>query len=141
MYIADTAPRLASIAKSPDSSPASFIAGSGQRVRASGVEAIGSHVLDLASVKTASESAQKFLELEDRLDIVLAAAGVMQLSQSELSPDGWERTWAITHLGHFVFLNTLLRGSLLSYVVHLFFCVPSYWLKNVFSVHDQGLSV
>ncbi|KAL8695322.1 MAG: hypothetical protein Q9218_000221 [Villophora microphyllina] len=64
--------------------------------------------LDLSSVETAKESANNFLKLEDRLDIIVANAGVSMLNRSELSHDGFERMFATNHLGHYVFINTLL---------------------------------
>ncbi|KAL8937733.1 MAG: hypothetical protein Q9216_004282 [Gyalolechia sp. 2 TL-2023] len=49
------------------------------------------HQLDLSSIKGAKWSAQEFLKLEDRLDIVVANAGVSMLNLNELSQDGYER--------------------------------------------------
>ncbi|KAL8701844.1 MAG: hypothetical protein Q9224_000311 [Gallowayella concinna] len=64
--------------------------------------------LDLASIEGARRSAEAFKKLEERLDIVVANAGVSMLNQSELSHDGYERMFATNHLGHFVFLTILL---------------------------------
>ncbi|KAL8798231.1 MAG: hypothetical protein Q9182_006837, partial [Xanthomendoza sp. 2 TL-2023] len=66
------------------------------------------HQLDLSSIEGARQSAEAFKKLEDRLDIVVANAGVSMLNQSELSQDGYERMFATNHLGHFVFLTILL---------------------------------
>lgn len=66
------------------------------------------HQLDLASIKAARKSAEGFLELEDRLDIVVCNAGVSMMSLAELSEDGYERIFATNHLGHFAFVTALM---------------------------------
>lgn len=65
------------------------------------------HPLDLASIKAARRSAQEFLKLEDRLDVVVCNAGISMMSLAELSEDGYERTLATNHLGHFAFVTGL----------------------------------
>ncbi|KAL8857331.1 MAG: hypothetical protein Q9178_006097 [Gyalolechia marmorata] len=70
--------------------------------------AIKFHHLDLSTVDGARWSAEEFKKLEDRLDIVVANGGVSMLAQNELSQDGYERMFATNHLGHFVFVTTLL---------------------------------
>lgn len=70
------------------------------------------HQLDLASIQGARQSAEEFKKLEERLDIVVANAGVSMLNQSELSRDGYERMFATNHLGHFAFLTTILGSTL-----------------------------
>ncbi|ASO22062.1 NAD(P)-dependent dehydrogenase (short-subunit alcohol dehydrogenase family) [Actinoalloteichus hoggarensis] len=59
---------------------------------------------DLASVRTAGE---RLAESEARLDIAIAAAGVMASPERRVGP-GWESHFAINHLGHFVLINLLL---------------------------------
>lgn len=68
------------------------------------------HHLDLASIKDAKTSAPQFLEREERLDIVIANAGISAMPRDRLSVDGWERTFATNHLGHFAFINGLMGG-------------------------------
>ena len=70
--------------------------------------AIKFHHLDLSIVQGARRSAEAFKQLEQRLDIVVANAAVSMLAQNELSQDGYERMFATNHLGHFVFVTTLL---------------------------------
>ena len=70
--------------------------------------AIKFHHLDLSSIHAAKRSAEEFLRLEDRLDIIVGNAGVSMLDLSELSPDGYERMFATNHIGHFTFITTLL---------------------------------
>ena len=55
------------------------------------------------------------------MDIIVGNAGVAFTPLDVLSPDGYERTWAVNCLGHFVFIKTLMGWpSLLS-----FFSLPS----------------
>lgn len=72
--------------------------------------------LDLSSTKEAMWSAREFLKLENRLDILVANAGVSMLNLSELSQDGYERMFAVNHMGHFTFITTLL-GLTLPFIV------------------------
>lgn len=74
--------------------------------------AIKFHHLDLSTVEGAQRSAEAFQKLEGRLDIVVANGGVSMLAQNELSQDGYERMFATNHLGHFVFVTTLLGWAL-----------------------------
>ncbi|KAL8674267.1 MAG: hypothetical protein Q9168_001334 [Polycauliona sp. 1 TL-2023] len=69
---------------------------------------INFHHLDLSTVQGARRSAEAFLQLQDRLDVLVANAGVSMLAQDKLSHDGYERMFATNHLGHFVFITTLL---------------------------------
>ncbi|KAL8835364.1 MAG: hypothetical protein Q9170_003353 [Blastenia crenularia] len=66
------------------------------------------HQLDLSSIEGAKRSAEAFVRLEERLDIVVANAGVSMLNSSELSQDGLERMFATNHMGHFAFITTLI---------------------------------
>ncbi|KAK9469954.1 hypothetical protein V1512DRAFT_200453 [Lipomyces arxii] len=61
--------------------------------------------LDLETMKGAVASAKHFMKLENRLDILMANAGLVAL-ESELTPEGYEKTFC--HLGHFAFVTTLL---------------------------------
>lgn len=74
--------------------------------------AIEFHPLDLSTIEDARRSAEEFTKLEDRLDIIVANAGVSMLNLSELSPDGYERMFATNHLGHFTFITALLGLNL-----------------------------
>ena len=75
------------------------------------------HQLDLASIRAAKKSAEEFLKLEERLDIVICNAGISMMSLAELSEDGYERLFATNHLGHFAFVTGLLGEH-----AALFFC-------------------
>ncbi|KAK9238230.1 hypothetical protein V1525DRAFT_375583 [Lipomyces kononenkoae] len=63
--------------------------------------------LDLERMGGAVAAAKSFMKLESRLDILVANAGLGGI-KSELTPDGYERTFGVNHLGHFAFVTTLL---------------------------------
>ncbi|KAI9828985.1 MAG: hypothetical protein M1832_000008 [Thelocarpon impressellum] len=66
------------------------------------------HHLDLASIADAKKSAEDFLKRESRLDILVCNAGIGMVYLNELSKEGYERSFAVNHLGHFAFVTTLL---------------------------------
>ena len=66
------------------------------------------HHLDLSSIAGSRESAEAFKQIETRLDILVCNAGISMLYKDELSKDGYERAFATNHLGHFVFVTSLL---------------------------------
>lgn len=70
----------------------------------SDVTVIHMDLADLASVRAA---AQQLGASESRLDMLIAAAGVMASPERRVGP-GWESQFAINHLGHFVLVNLLL---------------------------------
>jgi len=63
--------------------------------------------LDLGSMKSIREFAAKFLEEEDRLDILINNAGVMMCPQMK-TEDGFELQIGTNHLGHFLLSILLL---------------------------------
>jgi NAD(P)-dependent dehydrogenase (short-subunit alcohol dehydrogenase family) len=70
------------------------------------------HALDLSSVRGTRSSArllEERLKLSEtgRLDILVNNAGIAS-SMADLSPDGYDKTFAVNCLGHFVFIDTLL---------------------------------
>lgn len=67
------------------------------------VAVIPMDLADLASVRTAGGHLR---ESETRLDIVIAAAGVMASPERRVGPS-WESQFAINHLGHFALINLL----------------------------------
>ena len=66
--------------------------------------------LDLASLDSVGKFAAKILEEELRIDILVNnAAGVVNTAYTNLkSTDGFELTFAINHLGHFLLTNLLI---------------------------------
>lgn len=67
------------------------------------VTVIPMDLADLASVRTACD---EMGQSEAKLDIVIAAAGVMASPERRVGPS-WESQLAINHLGHFALLNLL----------------------------------
>ena len=63
--------------------------------------------LDLASLDSVRKFAAKILEEEPRIDILINNAGVVNNVYTK-SADGFELTFAINHLGHFLLTNLLL---------------------------------
>ena len=70
-----------------------------------GVHAI---VLDLSSLTSVREAAERILSERDGLDLLINNAGVV-LSGRSLSADGYELTFATNHLGHFLLTELLLE--------------------------------
>ena len=64
-------------------------------------------VADLSSFKTVRELVDEFKGKYSRLDVLVNNAGVI-LTKRLLSPDGYEKTFATNHLGHFLLTNLLL---------------------------------
>lgn len=62
--------------------------------------------LDLASFASIRKFANDFLRSEQKLDVVINNAGVLGVPFS-LTEDGFETTFAINHLGHFLLTNLL----------------------------------
>ena len=63
--------------------------------------------LDLASLDSVRKFAAKILEEEPRIDILINNAGVIRNAFTK-SADGFELTFAVNHLGHFLLTNLLL---------------------------------
>ena len=63
--------------------------------------------LDLASLDSVRKFAAKILEEEPRIDILINNAGVFNPTYKK-SADGFELTFAVNHLGHFLLTNLLL---------------------------------
>ena len=63
--------------------------------------------LDLASLDSVRKFAAKILEEEPRIDILINNAGVLNNTYIK-SADGYELTFAVNHLGHFLLTNLLL---------------------------------
>jgi len=63
--------------------------------------------LDLASLANVRRFADEFLATHPRLDVLINNAGLM-LSQRSETEDGFESTFGVNHLGHFLLTNLLL---------------------------------
>jgi retinol dehydrogenase 12 len=75
--------------------------------QASGNERVHLLSLDLASLASVRKAASTFLEANDRLDLLVNNAGLV-LTDREQTEDGFEATFGINHLGHFLFTHLLL---------------------------------
>lgn len=62
--------------------------------------------MDLADLASIHRFADRFLQTRRPLGILLAVAGIMAGPESRVGP-GWERQFAINHLGHFALTNRL----------------------------------
>jgi len=62
--------------------------------------------LDLASLQSVRDGADKLLNAGDKFDVVIANAGVMA-SPFGRTADGFETQFGTNHLGHFVFVNRI----------------------------------
>ncbi|XP_072020882.1 retinol dehydrogenase 12-like [Amphiura filiformis] len=64
--------------------------------------------LDLSSLASVREFAKKINQEEERLDVLINNAGVVQSPRKE-TEDGFEMTFGTNHLGHFLLTNLLLN--------------------------------
>jgi retinol dehydrogenase 12 len=63
---------------------------------------------DLSALSEVHRTAESFLEEHDRLDVLVNNVGATMLRYQE-SPDGYELTWALNFLGHFLMSHSLLE--------------------------------
>lgn len=80
------------------------------QMRAAGQASVLPFVADLANMDEVRELAKKLIATTSRIDVLINNAGVIEKSKI-ITPDGFERTWAINHLAPFL-LTTLLRDKL-----------------------------
>lgn len=73
----------------------------------SGSSAAEAMALDLASFPSIRSFASDLLARTDRLDVLLNNAGLVQAQRTE-TEDGFETTFGVNHLGHFVLTSLLL---------------------------------
>lgn len=78
-------------------------------------------VMELGSLASVRSFADEFLATHDRLDVLLANAGIMAVPYGK-TEDGFELQFGTNHLGHFVLVNRLLpllKASAPSRIVNL----------------------
>jgi NAD(P)-dependent dehydrogenase (short-subunit alcohol dehydrogenase family) len=83
-----------------------------------GVELV---VFDLGSLRSVQGGAEEILRRAERIDVLVNNAGLV-LGERQLTPDGFEATFGINHLGPFLLTNLLLdrlRASAPSRVVNV----------------------
>ncbi len=79
-----------------------------EEVRAeTGNEELGSYLADLSSLGEVRELAERVSSDHDRLDVLVNNAGVISQEREE-SEDGFELTFAVNYLSHFLLTNLLL---------------------------------
>jgi NAD(P)-dependent dehydrogenase (short-subunit alcohol dehydrogenase family) len=64
--------------------------------------------LDLASLSSVRAAAKEVLAYPEELDVVIANAAVMALPEYKATQDGFEMQFGSNHLGHFVFVNSIM---------------------------------
>jgi NAD(P)-dependent dehydrogenase (short-subunit alcohol dehydrogenase family) len=80
-----------------------------EEARASGGEAlVHEHVADLARMGEVHRLGAELLEAYPRIDVLANNAGAMFTSR-HVTPDGFEQTFALNHLGPFLLTNLLLE--------------------------------
>lgn len=84
----------------------------GEIVERSGSTAVEVMPLDLASLASVRAFATAVLDATDRIDVLVNNAGLLQQHRSETA-DGFETTFGVNHLGHFL-LTDLLRERLVA---------------------------
>jgi NAD(P)-dependent dehydrogenase (short-subunit alcohol dehydrogenase family) len=75
--------------------------------RRSANEQVGLVVFDLGDLSAVRKHAPEILDHCDRIDVLVNNAGVV-LSDRRVTADGFEATFAVNHLGHFVLTDLLL---------------------------------
>lgn len=70
-------------------------------------EKIELYIADLADQRSIRSMVERFKKSHDKLHVLINNAGVM-LSKRTTTPEGYESTFAINHLGHFLLTNLVL---------------------------------
>ena len=89
--------------------------------------------LDLASLDSVRKFITKILEEEPRIDILINNAGVVNSTYRE-GADGFESTFAVNHLGHFLLTNLLLdrlKEALSARIVMLVPCFINFTRSTI----------
>lgn len=79
--------------------------------RSAGHERVRVLRLDLASAAGVRRATEEFLGASPRLDVLVNNAGLI-LSERRLTEDGFEMTFGVNHLGHFLWTTLLLERML-----------------------------
>ena len=84
----------------------------------SGNENVVFRCLDLASLSSVRQFAATVLEEEPRIDILINNAVVL-VSSRKTTVDGFELTFGVNHLRHFLLTNLLLKESASARIVNV----------------------
>jgi NAD(P)-dependent dehydrogenase (short-subunit alcohol dehydrogenase family) len=76
------------------------------REQLAGIEGVVVDELDLGDLASVAAFADRFLETDRTLDVVIDSAGIMATPETRVGP-GWEAQFATNHLGHFALVNRL----------------------------------
>ena len=71
-------------------------------------EKVGSYVADLSSLAAVRDLADRILSEYDRLDVLVNNAGIIVQERRKESEDGYELTFAVNYLSHFLLTSLLL---------------------------------
>jgi light-dependent protochlorophyllide reductase len=74
----------------------------------SGAAKVSEHGLDLGSAASVREFVRDFAARDVALRALVCNAGLQVVHGPRLTPDGYETTFAVNHLGHFLLTNLLL---------------------------------
>jgi light-dependent protochlorophyllide reductase len=74
-----------------------------------GTHAVGEMGLDLGSIESVRAFAREIVAADVPLRALVCNAGLQVSTGPRLSPDGFELTFAVNHLGHFLLANLLLE--------------------------------
>jgi NAD(P)-dependent dehydrogenase (short-subunit alcohol dehydrogenase family) len=66
--------------------------------------------LDLSSLSSIHTSAARFLEKEERLDVLFCNAGVMVPDRREVTKEGYDMQFGVNVLGHHVLVGLLVSN-------------------------------
>jgi NAD(P)-dependent dehydrogenase (short-subunit alcohol dehydrogenase family) len=96
-------------------------AASALRIEEQGGGKVDFLLADFSSLQQVRKMAEQFLQQYDRLDVLINNAGVFMLSRKE-TVDGFEVTFAVNHLAHFLLTDLLLprlRASAPSRIINV----------------------
>lgn len=101
--------------------------------------AIQSLELDLASFASIHSFAEKLVQVTDKIDVLACNAGMQLAKGSQVTTDGFEKTFGVNHLGHFLLTKLLMpsidqksgRIVLVSSGTHF---NPAIWQGKIFGI-------
>ena len=73
-----------------------------------GSQKVGSYVADLSSLAAVRDLSDRILSEYDRLDVLVNNAGIIVQERRKESEDGYELTFAVNYLSHFLLTSLLL---------------------------------